>query len=131
MDTNKQIGFWKESAESDWSTAIDIFSSGKNLHFCLFLCHLTVEKLLKALIVKRTNSFPPKTHNLLRLAEISELKLYEGIPRLFQELNQFQLDTRYPDEKFTVYKLATKEFTTERIEKVKEVKKWILEEIKK
>ncbi len=61
------------------------------------ICHLSVEKLLKALVVKVTNYYPPKTHNLLRLAEIAKLELKDEDTQLLQKLNQFQLDTRYPD----------------------------------
>ncbi|MEW5841794.1 MAG: hypothetical protein AB1775_00870 [Bacteroidota bacterium] len=44
---------------------------------------------------------------------------------LKEELNQFQLSTRYPDEKFTIHTLATKEFTKVKFEKVKEAHKWL------
>lgn len=130
MDTEKQIRYWVDSAELDFNTAADIFNSGKNYHFCLFLCHLCVEKLLKAVVVKVTNNHPPKTHNLLRLAEIGKLTLDDSKLILFQELNQFQIDTRYPDEKFTLYKTATKEFAQIRFNKVLETKDWLLKCIK-
>ncbi|KAF0146839.1 MAG: HEPN domain-containing protein, partial [Ignavibacteria bacterium] len=71
MEQSKQIEYWTKAATLDLQSAIDIFESGKNFHFCLFLCHLSIEKLLKAFVVKITNDFPPKTHNLLRLAELA------------------------------------------------------------
>jgi len=89
------------------------------------MCHLSIEKILKAVVVKNTNDFPPKSHNLLRLAEIASVLLNEERLVFFEELNQFQLSTRYPDEKFTIYTLATKEFTEVRFEKVKEAHKWL------
>ncbi len=75
MDKDKQIQYWLKSAGLDWETANDIFSSGKNFHFCLFICHLVIEKILKAIVVDKTNSHPSKTHNLLRLVEISGLEI--------------------------------------------------------
>lgn len=125
MDIEKQIYYWRRSSELDLQTANDIFESGKNLHFCLYLCHLSLEKLIKAIVVKITKEFPPKSHNLLRLAEIAKIGLSEGQIAFFEELNQFQLSTRYPDEKFTLYTIATKEFVNERFNKMKELYNWL------
>lgn len=73
MDNQKQIEYWQKGASLDFQTANDIFESGKNLHFCLYMCHLSIEKLLKVVIVKVAGEFPPKSHNLLRLAELAKL----------------------------------------------------------
>lgn len=122
MDKEKQIQYWLTASELDWKTANDIYSSNKNFHFCLFICHLVIEKLLKSLVVKETNEHPVKTHNLLRLAEIAKLDIKTDDVQFLEELNQFQLDTRYPDEKFSLYKLATKDFTEKRFNKTGELR---------
>lgn len=125
MEQQKQIEYWKKASEMDLQSAIDIYESGKNFHFSLFLCHLSIEKILKALVVKFTNDFPPKSHNLLRLVELCRIDCDDETLTLLEELSQFQLSTRYPDELFSVHKLATKEFTTTKLEKVKELAKWL------
>ena len=125
MDKEKQIQYWLTASELDWKTAVDIFDSNKNFHFCLFICHLVIEKLLKALVVKETNEHPIKTHNLLRLAEIAKIDLKADDVQFLEELNQFQLNTRYPDEKFSLYKLATKDFTEERFNKTGKLRVWL------
>ena len=84
-----------------------------------------IEYWLKALVVKMSNDFPPKSHNLLRLAEIANITLEDNNVEFLEELNQFQLSTRYPDEKFTIYTLATKEFTEDKLNRVKELHKWL------
>jgi len=126
MNTQKQIEYWIQASEFDWATANDIFNSGKNFHLCLFMCHLTLEKILKAIVIKITGYFPPKTHNLLRLAELSKLDLTDDEINFFEELNQFQLETRYPDEKLSIYKIATKDFTFEKINKVRDAREWLM-----
>ena len=126
MDKEKQRNYWRTASTMDWQTANDIYQSDKNYHYCLFICHLTIEKLLKAFIVEKTNTFPPKSHNLTRLAELAEIDVSADQIRLLEELNQFQLDTRYPDEKFSLYKKATKDYTAERIKKVSELRQWLL-----
>lgn len=125
METEKQIEYWVKASNLDLQTALDLFDTGKNLHFCLFMCHLCIEKLLKALVVKVSNDFPPKSHNLLRLAEIAGIALDDNKVEFLEELNQFQLSTRYPDEKFIIYTLATKEFTEDKLTMVKELHKWL------
>ncbi len=129
MDKEKQIQYWLTASELDWKTAVDIFDSNKNFHFCLFICHLVIEKLLKALVVKETNEHPIKTHNLLRLAEIAKIDLKADDVQFLEELNQFQLNTRYPDEKFSLYKLATKDFTEERFNKTGKLRVWLTSRI--
>ncbi|MCF6271292.1 MAG: HEPN domain-containing protein [Melioribacteraceae bacterium] len=110
-------------------TSVDIFQSGKNFHYSLFIAHLCIEKLLKAFVTKNTKQIPPKTHNLLRLADLADLELDDEKISFFEQLNQFQMDTRYPDEKFELYKMATKEFTADRIKKLKEIHVWLISKI--
>jgi HEPN domain-containing protein len=126
MGIEEQIKYWKKAAELDFESAKDIFHSGKNFHFALFVLHLSFEKALKAAVTNETNSIPPKTHNLLRLSELAKIELEEDIIEFFGELNQFQLQTRYPDEKFKLYKLASQEFTELRFNKAEEVFKWLI-----
>ena len=59
MNSSNQIEYWIKASKLDWETASDLFFSGKNYHFCLFLCHLAIEKLLKALVIKETDRHPP------------------------------------------------------------------------
>ncbi len=87
MDKEKQRNYWRTASTMDWQTANDIYQSDKNYHYCLFICHLTIEKLLKAFIVEKTNTFPPKSHNLTRLAELAEIDVSADQIRLLEELN--------------------------------------------
>jgi len=53
FDLEKQIEYWKRGADSDIETAEFLISGRKYLEG-LFFCHLTIEKILKALVVKST-----------------------------------------------------------------------------
>ena len=54
-------------------------------------------KLLKALFVlNNNNKIPPKTHNLTKLAKISKLKLSAEQILFLDEVNDFNLEVRYP-----------------------------------
>jgi len=47
--------------------------------YVLFMCHLAVEKLLKALYESISGKVPPKTHNLIYLTKAVNLELPEII----------------------------------------------------
>ena len=69
MKIEDHINHWLKNAEHDLDTAESLFQNEK-YDWCLFLGHLVLEKALKALYVKTNeNKLPPKTHNLLKLAE--------------------------------------------------------------
>ena len=46
----------------------------KDYHWALFIGHLVLERLLKAIIVKKTNEHAPHSHDLRRLAKLSGLE---------------------------------------------------------
>ena len=96
IDMVKQIDYWKTGSLSDIETA-DILIDKKKYREGLFFCHLSMEKMLKALYVKRKNDIPPKTHNLFQLSESIDLKTDENTSEFFGILMNYQLEGRYPD----------------------------------
>ena len=96
IDINKQIVYWLNGAESDLETA-ELLISGKKHIEGLFFCHLTIEKILKALVVKKTNQLAPKTHNLNYLYELSCIKVSDNDILFLSVLMKYQLEGRYPD----------------------------------
>ena len=63
----------------------------------LFLCHLVVEKSIKALVVKATNEIAPRSHNLIFLSELAKLEFEEDDEIFLGILMKYQLQGRYPD----------------------------------
>lgn len=122
---------WLTSARSDLETAQTIFDSGKNLHHCLFFCHLVLEKGMKAFVARTTQSLPPRIHDLELLAERASLVLTSEMKDFFSLMNSFNLEARYPDERFRIYKKATKRYTEPLLKKTKETFEWINEELKR
>lgn len=129
MDKKQHIDFWLNSAAHDLDAAEALFVSGK-YDWCLFIGHLVIEKVLKAFYARDNDATPPKIHNLLNLAENTELALSEPHKQLLGEANRFNIETRYPDYKYTFYKLCTKEFTEEYFTKIKEIYSWLLSQMK-
>jgi len=126
----KQIDYWKKSAERNWKTAQSLLKL-KHYDFCLFVCHLTLEKLLKGLIVKRTNKAAPYTHYLEELAKLAKLNLIkEQIDRL-KIITNFNIAGRYDDVKFAFYKKCTKEYTKKYFDISKELYLWLKKQYQK
>jgi HEPN domain-containing protein len=97
----------------------------------LFIGHLVVEKTLKAyFIYSNDNKIPPKTHNLLKLAEAANLSLTEEQKLFLDEVNDFNLEVRYPEYRREFYKLCTKEFTENYFTKMKDFSRWLTSQIK-
>ncbi len=129
MDIEEHIDYWLKSGEHDMEVAETLFVNGK-LDWCLYIAHLVLEKTIKAIYVKNNgNKIPPKTHNLVRLAEFAKLKLNENQKLFLDEVNDFNIMTRYPDYKLSFYKKCTKEFGEKYFKKIKEFYKWLISRI--
>jgi len=96
IDIAKQIDYWRKGAEEDWSVAKKLVKAKKVRHG-LFFTHLSIEKLLKAHVCKKTLNLAPRIHNLVRLAEISSLALKPDELDLLADLNSFNIEGRYPE----------------------------------
>ena len=105
-----------------------VFQNAK-YDWCLFLAQLVLEKTLKACYVKCKNEFPPRTHDLVRLADMTGIQVEEESLEFLDLVNTFSISTRYPDEKFKFYTLCTKDFAAMQFTRIKEVREWLLSRI--
>jgi HEPN domain-containing protein len=125
MTIDEHINYWLESAAHDLETAENLFQSAK-YDWCLFIGHLVLEKMLKALYVKtNANKIPPKIHSLVKLAELSSLQLDQNQKIFLDEVNDFNLEVRYPDFKQKFYERCTKDYAEFYFNKIKEYSQWI------
>jgi HEPN domain-containing protein len=129
MTVEDQIQYWLHAAEHDLPVAESLFSTAK-FDWCLFIGHLVLEKTLKAHVVKATQLTPPKTHDLLRLASITSIAFKEEQLKFLETANAFNLEARYPDEKFSFSQLCTREFTERNFTLLKEMYQWLLSLLK-
>jgi len=125
MDAAQHIQFWLDSADHDLDAAESLYASGK-YDWSLFLGHLVVEKALKAVYVRDNgNRMPPRTHNLVRIAEATQLSIDENDWLFLDEVTSFNLEVRYPDYKRSFFVKCTKEFCEEKLDQIKEFVKWL------
>lgn len=104
---NKIVDFWIESSEEDFKVATGLLNL-KHYPQSLFFCHLSLEKLLKGLIVKHTKENPPFSHDLEKLAILTGFKVSKENVNILNEISSFNIAGRYGDEKFEFYKKFNK-----------------------
>ena len=120
----QQIQYWVAAAEKDLPVIDHLFENG-DYHYALYFGHLVLEKLLNALYVKNVGKVPPYKHRLILLSNKAKLSLSEEQKKAFETFTNFNIEARYPDEKFNFYKLCTKEFAEPYIKQVKEYYQWL------
>jgi len=98
----------------------------KDFHWALFLGHLVIEKLLKAIIVRKTENHAPFSHDLRRLAKISELNFSDEHKKWLDSITSFNINARYDDYKEDFYKKCTFEYATYWLSNIKNLREWIL-----
>ncbi len=96
VDRTKHIEYWRNSAKEDWRVADKLINDGDCRHG-LFFAHLALEKVLKALVCQKTRDVAPRIHNLVRLAELTALEFEDHRIDLLAEMNQFNIEGRYPE----------------------------------
>jgi HEPN domain-containing protein len=126
INVDKIVKHWIETSEDDYQTMLTLFNS-KKYSWALFLGHISTEKLLKALYVKRFEKHAPFTHNLYRLAEQLDLKLSEEQADWLDEITSFNLNARYDDYKREFHSICTPEYAQNWIEIIKNLRTWIEE----
>jgi len=111
MDKQEHIDYWLKIAEKDLDMMTYLIE-GKRYVQALFFGHLYLEKIAKALWVKNNKeNVPPKTHNLLKIIKESSLDLSDDDQAFLIKLNQYQIESRYPEDIDRLYKITDKQLT--------------------
>ena len=121
---NKQVKEWFIQSDYDLETAYAMLKTGRFV-YCIFMCHLTVEKALKGLIVKKFNKVPSKIHNLIFIADELDLVMTEDQLKFIYKLNALSITTRYPDELKKLIKVYNLETTEQILNNTKKIHQWI------
>lgn len=93
-------------------------------HFAqsLFWAHLALEKLTKALWIKKNEgNTPPFVHNLLRLITQTDEYFSEEQLQFINEMNTFQIKGHYPDYAESLEKTISKEICEEYLTETKKM----------
>ena len=128
MTKKDHIKYWIKTSDDDWNR-VDFMFKNKDYVFALFCVHLSIEKICKAIWVKdNVSNFPPRIHDLVRIIEGTRATLTGDEKKFLKKLTEFQLDGRYPDYQFKIYKTCNKQFAAEVIERSELVRVKLLKE---
>lgn len=128
MNSVELINYWIESSDRDYKAMKKNFEA-EQYTWALFIGHLTIEKLLKAIYAKVNcdNPYPPKIHNLNILARRCNIELDDRKTKILMICNSFNISARYEDYKNEFYVRCTKEYTSEQIKNIEEIRTWLRE----
>jgi len=124
MSGKEKYEEWYFQSDYDLGTAEDMYNSGRYI-YCIFMCHLSLEKALKGLLIKSTGEFPIKSHSLVYFAEKLGLIAHEQYFEFLHTLNKISVPTRYPENLSNLVKSFSKEKTQFVMNQTKEIQRWI------
>lgn len=96
-DVNPETQNWLASADYDLETARQMQATGRYI-YVIFMCHLVIEKGLKAIVCEITNAAPPRTHNLAFLMQLANATLEPQLDTFARNLSRASVATRYPED---------------------------------
>jgi len=120
----KGVKNWLDSAQYDLETAEHMFNTGRYI-YTIFMCHLSLEKMLKAKVEEITGKIPPNTHNLRYLVKLSGLEPSEEVFIFLSKLSDVSIPTRYPEDFSDLRKSYDKKAAKNYLVKTKEAFEWI------
>lgn len=124
MTKEEHTKYWLDTAEEDWRVANHLFEKG-DYSWCLFLCHLVIEKLLKAIFVQNINKNIPLIHDLTKIAKKANIEVDDEKKVILDTITTFNIAARYDDYKRKFYKKCTKAYTQEQMNKIREIRIWL------
>jgi HEPN domain-containing protein len=128
-DLKKLIKYWQSGALEDLASANDISLKAKRYVQALFFVHLANEKILKSYYVYKFKDHAPFSHNLNHLVKKNELTLSSLQLKFLSEINEFNLECRYPEESKKLQKKVNANFVKKYIHFSEEFIHWISEKL--
>ena len=127
MNNIDLMNYWFDGAEEDYETMKYMFD-GEKYTWSLFIGHLVIEKMLKGLYARNNENDPiaPKIHNLIMIVQKANLDVPNEIREDIQVINTFNISARYDDYKKAFAEKCTREYTESSINRVNNVRNWIL-----
>ena len=115
---------FKESAIYDLQTAEFLFTSGRYI-YVIFMCHLSIEKMLKAITTEVIKKMPPKTHNLVYLIKLGGIQMPQELFAFVTKINNASILTRYPEDFTKLLEAYPKIAAKDYLIKTREVIEWL------
>ena len=125
----KEAKNWLDMAEYDLATAKQMLKTSRYV-YVIFMCHLAIEKTLKAIVCEETDKVPPKTHDLIYLANLGKIKLSSNLLDFVGMINNAGIVTRYPEDLSELIHSYPEEIAKQYLDRILEVVECIKQEPK-
>jgi HEPN domain-containing protein len=89
------------------------------------MCHLSLEKLLKAHVTEVTRSIPIKTHDLIYLVKKCDLELLQDHLDFVGKINTASIPTRYPEDLQRALKEYPEPVAKDYLKRTEELLQWL------
>lgn len=122
--TKQNIKYWVDGATHDYDIYLSLKKNKKHTG-ALFFGHIVLEKMLKAIVISITEEYAPRIHDLAYLATLAKLELPKNELLLLKQINAFNMNTRYPDDKNDFYKICTAGFAAKYYKEIEKMYKKI------
>jgi len=119
---------WVKSSEYDLKTAATLLKNKRYL-YVVFMCHLSLEKTMKAILAEMFSELPPYTHNLNRLLELGSITLPEEMQSFVNSINLQSVPTRYPEDFTRLSKELDRKTASEYMRQTKRIVQWLKKNI--
>jgi HEPN domain-containing protein len=126
MTPEEKIQYWIEISEYDLETAKSLIQVKRYLYVG-FMCHQSIEKILKGYYFKALQKTPPYSHNLSTLAEESGIyaEMSDEYKDFLDFLTPLNVKARYPAYKKKVLEILDENRCKEILIKTEELHLWI------
>lgn len=125
---HKSVKAWLRQANEDLDTA-EYLVDGERYSYGVYLMHLALEKALKGLYLHRFETAPPVTHDLLYLADRTNLVIPDELRPFLNKINKASVLNFYRDHLFheqVTYDADTAETS---LKKARNVFDWITDHV--
>jgi HEPN domain-containing protein len=127
---DEKVKYWIELSDYDYDTALAMLQSKRYLYVG-FMCHQTIEKILKAYFNSHHNEPAPYTHSLSYLAK--KANIYNSLSNDFKNfidiLEPLNIEARYPSDKARLLLSLTKDRCDSILLGTKNLQSWIKERL--
>ncbi len=120
-----KVKTWFDLATGDLEFAGEILAAKKRPHYSAHFCQQAIEKLLKAIVQKRTGKAPLPVHNLKTLCNQAKLELPDEKMQWLLNLAPHYLGARYPEDLFELQKQYTQAFSERLYKETQEIFEWL------
>ncbi len=118
---------WIASSKYDIESARHMFKTGRYL-YVIFLCHLAIEKRLKAIVAQSQERHPPYTHDLCELIRLARLEMPPEHQSVIAQLNELSTATRYLEDFDQLVKHYPRVVAQEFLKQSRVLLKWLEQE---